>query len=105
MRSSRERRTAGRRFVIRAGQDRWVQGEGRLFTAVVGAPVLLDREVRLSRRTKAPRTTKGRGLPRREERTAKLAISSRSVTLRRPKTTTVEHPAELTINVVNVHET
>jgi hypothetical protein len=95
--------TAGRRFVIRAGQDRWVQGEGRLFTAVVGAPVLLERDVNLSRRTKTP-STKGRGHPRRDERMAKLAISSRSVTIRRPKTTTADHPAELTVNVVNVHE-
>lgn len=95
--------TAGRRFVIRAAQDRWVQGEGRLFTAVVGAPVLLEREVKLSRRTKTP-STKGRGHPRREERTARLAISSRSVTLRRPKTTKAAHPSELTVNVVNVHE-
>jgi hypothetical protein len=99
-----ELQTAGRRFVIRAGQDRWVQGEGRLFTAVVGAPVLLERNVDLSRRAKTPSTTKGRGHPRREERTAKLAISSRSVTLRRPKTTTADYPGELTINVVNVHE-
>ncbi|HXJ22779.1 MAG TPA: IS4 family transposase, partial [Polyangia bacterium] len=99
-----ELRAAGRRFVIRAAQDRWVQGEGRLFTAVVGAPVLLDREVTLSRRTKTLWTAKGRGHPRREERTAKLAISSRNVTLRRPKTTTADHPAELAVNVVNVHE-
>jgi hypothetical protein len=96
--------TGGRRFVIRAGQDRWVQGEGRLFTAVIDAPVLLDREVKLSKRTKEPSTTRGRGHPRREERTAKLEISSRSVTVRRPKTTTAEHPAELTLNVVNVFE-
>lgn len=95
---------SGRRFVIRAGQDRWVQGEGRLFTAVIAAPVLLERDVELSRRAKTPSTTKGRGHPRREERPAKLAISSRSVTLRRPKTTTADFPAELTINVVNVHE-
>lgn len=95
--------TAGRRFVIRAAQDRWVQGEGRLFAAVVGAPVLLEREVKLSRRTKAP-STKGRGHPRREERIAQLDISSRSVTLRRPKTTKAAHPSELTVNVVNVHE-
>jgi hypothetical protein len=97
--------TAGRRFVIRAAQDRWVQGEGRLFTAVIGAPVLLQREVKLSKRTKEPRTSNGgRGHPRREERTAKLEISSRRVTIRRPKTTTAEHPPELTLNVVNVYE-
>lgn len=97
--------TAGKRkFVIRAGQDRWVNGEGRLFTAIAGAPILLDREVKLSRRPKAARATKGRGHPPRTERTAKLVISSRSVTLRRPKTTTAEHPSELTLNVVHVYE-
>lgn len=95
---------AGRRFVIRSGQDRWVQGEGRLFTVIAGAPVVLEREVKLSRRTKPARTTHGRGHPPRSERIAKLAISSRSVTLRRPKTTTTEYPAEVTVNVVNVHE-
>jgi hypothetical protein len=96
--------TAGRRFVIRAGQDRWVQGEGRLFKAVIDAPVLMEREVKLSKRTKEPGTPKGRGHPARQERTAKLEISSRSVTIRRPKTTTADHPAELTLNVVNVYE-
>lgn len=96
--------SAKRKFVIRAAQNRWVQGEGKLLDVIADAPVLLDREVELSRRTKAPRDTHGRGHPRRTERTAKLAISSRSVTIRRPKTTERHHPAELAINVVNVHE-
>lgn len=95
---------AKRSFVIRAGQNRWVQGEGKLFDVLDGAPVLLERDVELASRTKAPRDTKGRGHPRRTERTAKLAISSRSVTIRRPKTTTAQHPAELVVNVVHVHE-
>jgi len=81
--------TAKRKFVIRSGQDRWVEGEGRLFNAIIGAPILLDRDVKLARRAKSPLpATHGRGHPPRTERTAKLAISSRSVTLRRPKTTT-----------------
>jgi hypothetical protein len=96
---------AGRKFVIRSGQDRFVPGEGRLFQAVISGSVLLEREVKLSRRVEQARTAgHGRGHPSRSERTATVQISSRSVGLRRPKTTTAEYPAALTVNVVHVHE-
>jgi hypothetical protein len=96
---------AKRKFVIRSGQDRWVEGEGQLFNAIIGAPILLERDVKLSRRAKSPiPAIQRRGHPPRTERAARLVIASRSVTLRRPKTTTAEHPAELTVNVVHVHE-
>ena len=51
--------TGKRRFVIRAGQDRWVQGEGRLFEAIAGGQILLEREVKLSRRLKQKGTRSG----------------------------------------------
>ena len=94
---------SGRRFVIRSSYDRRVD-TGYLSTVMVAAPVLLEREVKLSRRTKPPRSTKGRGHPQRTERIARLAVSSRAVTLHRPKTTTAAYPAKLTVNVVHVHE-
>lgn len=95
---------AGRRFVIRSAQDRWVMNEGKLSESLVTAPVYLEREVKLSARTKRPRVTKGRGHPRRSERTARLSISARQVTIRRPKTAEPRYPAELKVNVVHVYE-
>lgn len=96
--------TARRHFVIRSAQDRRVVGEQTLSSSVAAAPVLLEREVKLSARTKRPRATKGRGHPQRAERAAKLSVSARQVTIARPKTTESRYPAELTVNIVHVFE-
>jgi hypothetical protein len=95
-----------RRFVIRASQDRLLEGDEKLFGALPGAPVLLEREVKLSPRLK-PRARakgKGRGLPARHGRAARLTISCRRVTIRRPQRCESSHPESLELNVVHVYE-
>jgi len=93
-----------RRFVIRAGKERSLIGDEKLFGALPHAPVLLEREVKLSARLKPRGTTKGRGLPVRQGRPARLAISSRTVTLNRPKRCDAKHPETLAVNLVHVFE-
>jgi hypothetical protein len=94
-----------RRYIIRNGQDRLVEG-GHLEDVLERGSFKLQREVNLSRRSKpkgAPTTS--RRNPPREGRTANLAISAMSVTIRRPKTCTAEYPKTLSLNVVRVLET
>lgn len=92
-----------RRFVIRAGYDRSLT-DGKLFEAMSGAPVMLEREVHLSGRQKRL-PGKGRGHPARHKRAAQLSISSRRLTLRRPKRCAADLPEFLNVNLVNVIET
>jgi Transposase DNA-binding/Transposase DDE domain len=94
-----------RRFIIRSCQDRALE-TGHLAEAVERGRVHLTREVRLSRRRPSKQNAKhNRRNPPREGREATLMVSSTRVSLRRPKTCTVEYPAFLTVNVVNVRET
>ena len=94
----------GRRFVIRASQDRLLEGEEKFFGALPGAPVVLEREVKLSPRLKPRGTTKGRGHPVRDGRPARLSISCRTVTVLRPKRCESSYPESLRLNVVHVYE-
>jgi hypothetical protein len=91
------------RFIIRAGQERLVD-EGYLTEAVENATVLLTREVRLSRRNPQAKQTSRRNPPR-QGRQAELTVSSMRTSLRRPKTSGVEYPATLPVNIVRVFET
>jgi hypothetical protein len=96
-------RSASCRFVIRAGQNRWAQSE-LLFDALTEQPSLLEREIQLSARPHPRKTTKGRGHPARPSRSAKLTVCSKTVRLRRPKTTGARYPQTIEINVVRVYE-
>jgi transposase-like protein/transposase Tn5 family protein len=94
-----------RRFIIRSGQDRAIEGDEHLSEAVERAPVLLEREVQLSRRRpKTERVNQRRRNQPRQGRSARLVVSSRQVSLRRPKTSSSTYPAFLTVNVVRVLE-
>jgi hypothetical protein len=93
---------AGRRFIIRSGQDRLVE-EGRLGEAVQKGTILLSREVRLTRRPPQNKETSRRNPPR-NGRLAELSISSMSTSLQRPKTCGTECPQSLEVNIVRVHE-
>lgn len=98
--------TAGQRFVIRSGQDRLLADEqAKLFEAIEGGPVLLERDVDLGARTKAPSpTTKGRRHAVRRARSAHLAVSARQVRLRRPASCDTSYPDQILVNVVHVFE-
>jgi hypothetical protein len=98
------------RFVIRQQFDRAVTFEGKALrtrAAMEGAPVLLEREVRLSRR---PPGEKGRTPPKRmkkhpprPERVAQLEVTARRFDVQRPVHLGTL-PPHLTLNVVLVHE-
>lgn len=94
----------GRRFVIRASQDRLLEGKEKLLGALPGAQVVLEREVKLSPRLKPRGTTKGRGHPVRQGRPARLSISCRTVTILRPERCESSDPDLLHLNVVHVLE-
>lgn len=104
-------RTGGK-FIVRAGQDRLVEEEERVLSeAVANGEIVLQREVALSRRTIAKNKSKMIGAHKsskrngaRAERVARLQISCRTVTLKRPKTCTVEYPSTIPVNVVRVFE-
>ena len=78
----------GYRFVIRLAHDRRLQagrdtdGVGKLFDAIASAPVVLQREVPLSRRTnkaRAPRQIKR--FPARDVRDATLSMRAQTLTI------------------------
>jgi hypothetical protein len=92
------------RFVIRSGQNRTVFESEKLAEAVLNAPTMLEREVKLSARPKTLKISRVRGQSVRLGRPAILHISRRSVTIARPKTTESSYPESLSVNVVHVFE-
>lgn len=99
---------AGRSFIVRAGQDRLVsEDEGCLSQAVAHGEIILERDVALSRRTVSKGKSGCRPSRRngpRDARLARLKISCRQVSLKRPKTCTTEYPGAISVNVVRVFE-
>lgn len=94
-----------RRYIIRGGQDRLLEGGVHLDEALRHGAVVLNRQVQLSRRPVAKLPSRGRRNPPREGRLAQLAISATRVSLKKPKTCTSEYPAAVALNVVHVYET
>lgn len=101
----------GQRFVIRQQFDRAVTFEGealRTRAAMAGAPVLLKREVNLSKRApgKKNRTPPKRSKkhPPRPARVAQLEVMARRLDVHRPSHLAGKLPAHLALNVVLVHE-
>lgn len=101
----------GYRFVIRLAHDRRLQtgrdadGIEKLFDAIAGAPVVLQREVPLSRRTNKARTSRQiKRFPAREVRDATLAVRAQTLTIF-PGNGSVAHlPRALQLNFVEVRE-
>lgn len=96
-------KAAGRRFILRSGQDRLVD-EGHLEEAIKNGDLLLTRQVNIARRPSSAGKSSRRNPPR-KGRLAHLTVSSLRVSLRRPKTCTTEYPPSLEVNVVRVYET
>ncbi len=91
----------GRDFVIRAAQDRLLEGPIRKLKAAAQlAPTVIEREVELSaRRKKGPQH---RGYPARRKRTARLSLAATEVVLA-PQNTR-GGPDTLRLNLVHVFE-
>ena len=94
-------------FVIRSRHDRRLApeyGEQSLRELAKQQPVVLQRDVRLSRRV-APSAPRSRRLtPARQARAATLSVTATSVSLRRPNSLSKDFAATLAINVVHVEE-
>jgi hypothetical protein len=96
------------RFVIRSSYDRrlsFEEDEGQSLREMVEQqPVLLQREVHLSRRT-APTAPRSQALtPSRQSRPAMLSVTAASLVLRRPNSLAADFPATIALNVVHVQE-
>jgi len=95
------------RFVIRSKHDRRLTaeygGQSLRQTARV-QPVVLQREVHLSRRIASSAPRSARVAPARQARPATLNVMATSVVLRRPNYLGTDFPAALTVNVVHVQE-
>lgn len=92
-----------RRFIVRVARDRLVT-EGKLLESVASAPTMVEREVELSARPRPRGTTKGRGLPARRSRSATLALSTKQVSLLRPRLCSTELPEVIDLHAVHVVE-
>lgn len=95
------------RFVVRSRTNRRLSSESagkKLIEVVQDQPLLLTREVHVSRR-QAPTAPRSRKLtPDRPARLAELSVTATAVVLRRPNNLATTYPATLTLNVVHVRE-
>lgn len=99
----------GRRFIIRAGQDRALlqldaEDERRLFDAAQVTPTAFVTEVPLSARVAKRTPQNRRAFPTRRERRATLSFASRSVTIKRARQRSAKLPPAVTVNIVHVFE-
>jgi hypothetical protein len=99
-----------RDFVVRVASDRWVHetdGAARemMGTVVSRAPIVLTREVKLSRRTGVGKALGARRRhPPREGRDAQLSVRASSIVMPRPRKLHESLPASLPIQLVQVVE-
>jgi len=92
-------------FVIRAKQDRRLADHSsKLFDAVAQEPLLVSREVQLSRRSKRRLPGSKRTHPPRETRPAKLSIRTGSVQIKRPPGAEPLGTASMPLHIVEVVE-
>ena len=75
---------AGEAFVIRCGHDRRLAEDDNLKSKALAAPVMLNRQVVLSRRKKHQLPRDRKIQPPRDERSAALEVHATTVELRRP---------------------
>lgn len=97
-------RFSGMRFVIRSKHDRAVEGESdRLAGVLSRAPVVLERQIHLSARTKRKTDLPSKAKhPPRDARDARLLVSAASLTVRPPQG--LEGHEGIRLNVVQVRE-
>jgi hypothetical protein len=94
----------GTHFVIRLCHDRRLADEGVVSEVAARAPLMFTRSVKLSRRRGRRPPKSERTHPTRDERMASLEVRATRVVLRRPRGTSPELPAELSVNIVHVTE-
>jgi hypothetical protein len=96
------------RFVIRLKYDRQAESGKEepqsVFNLLAGAPIVMEREIKLTRRSKNRPLSMRRCHPPRDGRTARVVISAANVALRGPRRRSRELPATISLNVVHVYE-
>lgn len=97
----------GQRFIFRARNNRNALKAGAkvpVRTLIEGQPVVLEREVPLSRRLGASAPATRRAQPPRESRIARLCFSQTSATFCRPNIVGAHMPKTIDVNVLHVFE-
>src|SRR5512139_139730 len=95
----------GSRFVVRVQFNRVLDDDARLRDRIADAPLITDREVKLSRRSDSTRGAKQRKIhPAREWRTARLGIGATNVSIRRPASADIAVEPSLSLNLIRVWE-
>lgn len=97
----------GQRFIFRARNNRNALEAGAtvpIRTLIDDAPVVLEREVPLSRRLGVSAPATRRAHPPRESRVARLRFSRTTATFRRPNIVGAHMPKTIGVNVVHVFE-
>lgn len=98
-------RVLEQRFVVRAGRNwRRLADGGQLRDVLDTCEVQAERHVELSERAPKNRNSRSKRNQPREGRSARLVISSRSVSVMRPVSSSSELPDQLDLNVVLVRE-
>ncbi len=95
------------RFIFRARNNRNAVLDGvtlPIRDLIDGAPVVLERQVPLSRRLGAPQPKAQRAHPPRESRVARLCFSTTRATFRRPNIAGAHLPKTIDVNVLHVFE-
>jgi len=97
------------RFVVRVAHDRLLgnsdtSGEARLYAAMAGTDVVLEREVQLTRRNKPRGTAAQRINPARKARVAGLHVRAGSYQVARGRDLLPHLPATMMLNFVEVTE-
>jgi hypothetical protein len=97
----------GHRFIFRARNNRNALEDGvaiPIRDLIVDAPVVLEREVPLSRRLGSPIPERRRTHPPRESRVARLCFSATKTTFKRPHIVGAHMPKTIEVNVLHVFE-
>jgi len=96
------------RFVVRVKHDRRAEGtageQKSVFDLMASSPVVLERDVKLTRRSKKRPLGPRRSHPPREGRTARVVISAAPIVLHRPSKRLGKLPATISLHVVRVYE-
>lgn len=97
------------RFVVRVAHDRLLgkgetSGEPRLYSAMAGTELVLEREVQLSRRAEPRGSAAKRRNPARKGRLASLGVRAGSYRVKRGRDLLLHLPDEMALNFVEVVE-
>jgi hypothetical protein len=93
------------RFVVRVQFNRVLVDDERLQNRLASAPLIAERDVKLSRRSRSNKGDKQRKIhPPREGRTARLKIGATQVTIRRPNSADAATAPSLSLHLIRVWE-